>query len=186
MALHSRNRLYIGSGIRHHSPIKQAPHSTAASRNRRAVTICVPAHLTGKSFALPVTRYVGARSLDSLQEYVVVGIGTCSHLLGRLDPKSVLTDSTQRMVDDRLAAVKLGPPNHFFVFGIDIAADAKLRCGPCKCDQKGSSGQTLRLQQRRNHNIRVEDDPDHCSEGRCPRRSFLAAAISASISSTES
>lgn len=80
------------------------------------VTICVPTRLTGKIFRIAGEEVVGARSLGALQENVVVGIGTGARLLGRLDPKSVLTDSMQRMVEYRLAAVKLGTPNHFFVF----------------------------------------------------------------------
>src|SRR6266480_3051571 len=88
----------------------------------------------------------------------------------------------QGMVDDHLAAVKLGTPDDFFIFGIYIAADAKLCCGPGKHHHKGPSGQTLGLQQRGNQNIGVEDDPNHCSEGRRSRRAFRAAAISASKS----
>ena len=56
----------------------------------------------------------------------------------------------------------------------------------CTHHHKGPSGQTLGLQQRGNQNIGIEDDPNHCSEGRRSRRAFRAAAISASISSTES
>src|SRR5437879_13919996 len=93
------------------------------------------------------------------------------HPFGRLDPKSILSDSAQRMVDNHLAAVKLGTPDDFFIFGIYIAADAKLCCGPGKHHHKGPSGQTLGLQQRGNQNIGVEDDPNHCSEGRRSRRS---------------
>ncbi len=49
-------RLYLGSRIGHHSPFSKHPTHTTASRNWRAVTICVPAHAAGKSFALPVTK----------------------------------------------------------------------------------------------------------------------------------
>jgi hypothetical protein len=52
------------------------------------------------------------------------------HLLGRFDPESILPNSAESGFDYRLAAVKLGTPEHFFVFGIDIAAEAKLRGDP--------------------------------------------------------
>jgi hypothetical protein len=66
------------------------------------------------------------------------------HFLGGFDPKSIQADSAECMVDDHLAVVKLGTPDDFFIFGIDIAADAKLGCGPDKRYQKGPGGQTLR------------------------------------------
>jgi hypothetical protein len=86
-------------------------------------------------------------------------------------------------LDYRPAAVKFWTPNHLFVFGVDVAAHAKLRCGPGDCHQKSSGGNTLWLQQRGDQNIRVEDDPNHCSDGRRSRRVVRAAFISASISS---
>jgi hypothetical protein len=87
---------------------------------------------------------IGVCGLGALQKNVVIGIRAGMHRFGRLDPKSILSDSAQRMVDDHLAAVKLGTPDDFFIFGIDIAADAKLGCGPDKRYQKGPGGQTLR------------------------------------------
>ena len=48
------------------------------------------------------------------------------HPLGRLDPKSILPNSAECVLDYRLAAVKPGTPDHFFVFRIDAAADAQL------------------------------------------------------------
>ena len=68
------------------------------------------------------------------------------HPLGRLDPKSILPNSAECVLDYRLAAVKPGTPDQFFVFGVDVAADAELCCGPGHCHEKDSGGQTLWLQ----------------------------------------
>ena len=69
---------------------------------------------------------------------------------------------------------------------INAPTDAQLnRAAACK--HKYLSGRTERLQQRRDNNIRIENDPDY--EPGCnpvSRRAFLALAISASISSMES
>jgi hypothetical protein len=65
---------------------------------------------------------VGVRGLGALQKSIVIGVGTSMHLLGRFDPESILSNSAQRGFNYRLAAVKLGTPEHFLVFGIDIAA----------------------------------------------------------------
>ncbi len=152
----------------HHSPINQAPHSChgveelASGHNLRVG----PLHR--KILRIAGHQVVGACGLGALQENVVVRIGTGMHLLGRLDPKSILPDSMQRVVDDHLAAVKLGTPDHFFIFGIDIAADAKLGCGPGKRHEKGPGGQTLGLQQCGNQNIRVEDDPALARSSKTP------------------
>lgn len=46
----------------------------------------------------------------------------------------------------KLAAMELRASDHFFVFGIDIAANAKSSGGSIKGQKKNSGGQTLRLQ----------------------------------------
>jgi hypothetical protein len=137
---------------------------------------------------LPIAGHdvVGASGLGALKKNIVIGVGTCMHLLGGLDPNPILPNSAECGLDCRLGAVKFGTPYYFFLLCIDIAADAKLRSRPGERHQKGPGGQALWLQQGGNQYIRVEDDPNHRVEGRLLRRAFRAAAISASISSMES
>jgi hypothetical protein len=85
---------------------------------------------SGKMLEIPGYEVMGAGGLRTLQKNVVVGVGAGTDLLGRLDPKSFLPDSSKCLLDYRLAAVKLGTPHYFFVFRVDIAAYAKLRFGP--------------------------------------------------------
>ena len=75
---------------------------------------------------------MGTRSLCAFQKNIVIGVGTGMHFLGRLDPKPILPDSAE--CDSMTASLRLslGTPYHLFVFGIDIAADAKLSGGPCE------------------------------------------------------
>ena len=83
--------------------------SAVGVRSRRRGTdelsqsACWPTQGENPSYSLTLG---SARGLGALEENVV-RIGTCAHLLGPLDPKSILGDSAKCMVDDRLAAVKL-------------------------------------------------------------------------------
>ena len=83
---------------------------------------------------------VGVGGLGAFEENVVVGIRTGSDFLGRFDPNAVLPDGAQRLLNYRFTAMELRAPDYFFVFGIDVAADAELRGGPVKVRRKILAG----------------------------------------------
>lgn len=104
---------------------------------------------------------VGAGSLCTLQKNIVVRIGAGSHFVGGFDPDARFPDSPKGICNFALGPLEAGPANHFFVLGIDFAADAKPSGGPRNSHQQYVGWQSLRLKQTGNQNIRVKDNPDH-------------------------
>ena len=78
-----------------------------------------------------------------------------SHFVGGFDPDARFPDSPKGICDFALGPLEAGPANHFFVLGIDFAADAKPSSSPRKSHQQDLGWQSLRLKQTGNQNIPV-------------------------------
>jgi len=64
--------------------------------------------------------------LRTLQEDVVIGIGTSPHGFRRPDPKTLLTNGIECGDDHAFVAAESGPPKDFFILGIHFPGDAEL------------------------------------------------------------
>jgi hypothetical protein len=85
---------------------------------------------------------VGARGLGALQKNIVIGVGTGIHLLERFDPESICRIARSAASINASLRLNLARREHFFVFGIDIAADAVT---PASDIKKARAGHDLWL-----------------------------------------
>ena len=139
-----------------------------------------------KVLEVPGHQIFRARSLSALQKDVVIRIAASPHDFYRPDPKAFLANSSKRSGHNFFRPLKARPADNLFVFSKDAPADTKLNPA-IKSSLEYSRRKPCRLEQRRNNDVRIENNPDHepgCD--RDSRRAFRAAAISASISSIES
>jgi len=87
----------------------------------------------GEVLPIAGNKVMSMRGLSALDKNVVIGIGTSMNPSERLYPTSVFPNGTKSVLDGGFGMVKLWTPNDFFVFGINIAAHAKLRRSSCDC-----------------------------------------------------
>ena len=123
--------------------------------------------------------------MGTLQEHIVVRIGTFPKTFGGPDPERLLADGEKSLLNHVVTAPKPGTANHFFVFREDITAHAKLN-DTARSQPEHPGRRSERLQQCGDEDIGIEHNPDHWPDcGWSLRRARRAAAISASISSIE-
>ena len=67
----------------------------------------------------------GLRGGCTFKKDVVVRVRTGANGFHRPDPKTFVMDGVERRGDNGLRAPEPGSPDHFFVLGINIAADAQ-------------------------------------------------------------
>src|SRR5262245_195614 len=100
---------------------------------------------------------LSASCLRTFKEDIVVRIAAGTHFVGGLDPHTYFSDGPKRVGNFALAPLAAGASNHLFILRINVAADTKLGGGARDCQHQYLGWLSLRLEQSRNQNVRVDD-----------------------------
>ena len=126
------------------------------------------------------------RPLGAGEENIIIRVGTGPDGFSGPDPQAFLANRFQGRRDHVIATLEPRTADDLFIFGIDVVAHAHLDRA-VKSEDENLGGWPEGLEESRDDDVGVENDPDHVPGcNRDSRRALRAAAISASISSEES